>query len=41
MIRGFNDTHVGTGWMENHLEMLVTHFGKYFNILLGAAKNPH
>jgi hypothetical protein len=40
MIRGFIDTHVGTGWVEKHLEVLATYFGKYSNILLGAEK-PH
>jgi hypothetical protein len=40
MIRGFNDTHVGTGWVDKHLEVLVTYFGKYSDILWGLRK-PH
>jgi len=40
IIRGINYTNVGTGWVEKHLEVLVTYFGKYSNILLGAEKPP-
>jgi hypothetical protein len=35
MIRGVNDTHVGTGWVDKHVEVLVTYFGKYSSIFLG------
>jgi len=38
----FNDNHVGTGWEEKHLEVLVTFweiFQYYF--LAGGLRNPH
>jgi hypothetical protein len=40
LIRGANDTHAGIGWADKDLEVLVTYFGKYSNILKGAEKNP-